>query len=80
MNIKKDGFTITEYLDRLKMIFDKFAAIGESLSYRDKLIHTFRGLGPDYNAIVSCVSTRPDRPSMDEIHNLLINHDYSLEE
>ncbi|GMN68309.1 hypothetical protein TIFTF001_037367 [Ficus carica] len=45
MNTKKDGLTITEYLDRLKTIFDK-----------------------------------PDRPSMDEIHNLLINHEYRLEE
>lgn len=80
MNTKKDGLTITEYLDRLKTIFDKFVAIGEPLSYRDKLIHTFRGLGPDYNAIVSSLSARPDRPSMDEIHNLLINHEYRLEE
>ncbi|GMN68299.1 hypothetical protein TIFTF001_037354 [Ficus carica] len=80
MNTKKDGLTITEYLDHLKIIFDKFVAIGEPLSYRDKLIHTLRGLGPDYNAIVSSLSARPDRPSIDEIHNLLINHEYRLVE
>ena len=80
MNTKIDGFTITEYLDRLKTIFIKFVAIWEPLSYRDKLIHTFRGLGPDYNAIVSSLSAITDRPSMDEIHNLLINHEYRLEE
>ena len=68
------------FLSFLKTIFNKFVAIGEPLSYRDKLIHTFRGLGPDYNAIVSSLSARPDCPSMDEIHNLLINHEYRLEE
>ncbi|KAJ9703951.1 hypothetical protein PVL29_005293 [Vitis rotundifolia] len=72
------GFS--ELGDRLKTIFDKFDAIGEPLSYRDKIIHTFRGLGPEYNAMVSTISARPDRPSIEEIHNLLINHDYRLEE
>lgn len=80
MSIKKGGLTITEYLDKLKTNFDKFAAIGEPLSYRDKIIHTFRGLGPAYDSIVSSISARPDRPPMEEIHNILINHDYRLEE
>ncbi|EXB76244.1 hypothetical protein L484_025598 [Morus notabilis] len=80
MSIKKGGLTITEYLDKLKTIFDKFTAIGEPLSYRDKIIHTFRGLGPAYDSIVSSISARPDQPPMEEIHNILINRDYRLEE
>lgn len=62
MNIKKDDLTITDYLDHLKTIFGKFVAIGEPLSYRDKFIHTFKGLGPEYNAIVSTVSARLNDP------------------
>ncbi|KAJ9691330.1 hypothetical protein PVL29_013490 [Vitis rotundifolia] len=59
---KLTDLTMINYLDRLKIIFDKFVAIGEPLSYRYKIIHTFRGLKPEYNAIVFAVSARPDRP------------------
>lgn len=35
MNVKKYGMTIMAYLDKLNLIFDKFAAIREPLSYGD---------------------------------------------
>lgn len=62
----------------IEIHFDKFAAIGEPLSYRDQVVHIFQGLGPDYLLTVQSLSARPDRPSIDEIYNLLINAELNL--
>lgn len=39
--IRKDGLSVTQYLAQIKDITDKFAAIGEPISYRDHLAHIF---------------------------------------
>nr|CAN82797.1 hypothetical protein VITISV_007531 [Vitis vinifera] len=46
--IKKIDIPLSEYLFRLKFVFDKFAAIGEPLSYRDKLTRATHHLTPEF--------------------------------
>ncbi|KAL6347595.1 hypothetical protein AAG906_026121 [Vitis piasezkii] len=47
--IKKIDIPLFEYLSQLKFVFDKFAAIGEPLSYIDKLIRILEGLPEEYD-------------------------------
>ena len=62
---------MNEYLAQIKNIFDKHAAIGEPLSYRDKLMFVFNGLGEEYDSFVTSTLNRADKPSLDEVYSLL---------
>ena len=73
--IKKEGISMSEYLTRMKKIFDAYAAMGEPVLYRDKLMHLLNGLGEEYDSVVTSIQNRSDRPSLTEIHNIL----YSFE-
>ena len=62
--IKKEGITISEYLARIKKVFDKYSAMGEPLSYKDKLMHTLNGLTEEYDDFVTSIYNRFDKPSL----------------
>ena len=59
-------------------MFDKFAAIREPLTYRDKLTHILKGLPKEYDNFVTSIQNRSDRPSLKEVHNLLHTYEYKL--
>ena len=69
--IRKEGLSMNDYLVKIKEIFDKHAAIGEPLNYRDKLMFIFNGLGEEYDSFVTSTLNRVDKPSLDEIYSLL---------
>ena len=71
---------MTEYLAKIKDIFYKHAAIGEPLSYRDKLMFVFNGLGEEYDSFVTSTLNRADKPSLDEIYNMLYTFEYRMEQ
>ncbi|KAI9182354.1 hypothetical protein LWI28_024519 [Acer negundo] len=73
-NLKKKGTTINQYLFQFKEIADKFAVIGEPLSYRDHLGYSLEGLSPKYDAFVTSIENRVDRPSIEDIESLLLSH------
>ncbi|KAI9177815.1 hypothetical protein LWI28_019645 [Acer negundo] len=77
--IKKEGISISKYLSKVKELFDKFAAIGEPLSHRDKLVHTLEGLTEEYDSFVTSIHNRADRPPLEEVHRLLHTFEYRLE-
>ena len=76
--IKKLDIPLSEYLSRLKFVFDKFATIGEPLSYRDKLTRILEGLPEEYDNFVTSIHNRSDRPSLQEVHSLLHTYEYRL--
>ena len=59
-------------------MFDKFAAIGEPLSYRDKPTRTLKGLPEEYDIFVTSIHNRSDRPSLQEVYSLLYTYEYRL--
>ena len=71
---------MTEYLARIKDIFDKHAGISEPLSYRDKLKFIFNGLGEKYDSFVTSTLNQADKPSLDEIYSLLYTFEYRMEQ
>ncbi|KAL6314915.1 hypothetical protein AAG906_029134 [Vitis piasezkii] len=78
--IKKEGITISEYLARIKKVFDKYSAMGEPLSYKDKLMHTLNGLTEKYDGFVTSIYNRSDKPYLEEVHSLLYTYEYRLEQ
>ena len=77
--IQKEGISMNEYLAQMKDIFDKHAAIGELLSYRDKLMFVFNGLREECDSFVTFILNRADKPSLNEIYTLLYSVEYRME-
>ena len=78
-NLKKDGLSAMEYIQKFKSISNNLAAIGEPVSRNDHLIYLFGGLGHEYNAFVTSIVNRPDKPSVEEVHSLLLSYEFRLE-
>lgn len=72
--------TAMQYIQKLKSLSNRLASIGEPVSKKDYLIYLFNGLDQHYNGFVSSVSARSDSPSVEEIHSLLLNYEYRLEQ
>ena len=51
---------MSEYLTKMKKIFDAYAAMGEPISHYDKLMHLLNGLGEEYDSVVTCIQNRSD--------------------
>ena len=77
--ITKEGISISEYIARIKDVFDKYSAMGEPLSYRDKLMYSLNGLTEEYDGSVTSIYNRSDKPSLEEVHSLLYTYEYRLE-
>lgn len=77
--IKKDGFSVSQYLSQIKDITDKFSVIGEPISYRDHLAHILNDLGSEYNAFVTSIQNCSDSPALEDVRSLLLAYEAKLE-
>ncbi|KAL5820728.1 hypothetical protein ACOSQ3_022610 [Xanthoceras sorbifolium] len=77
-NLKKEGVTIGQYLFQFKEVTDKFAAIGEPLSYKGHLGYVLEGLGFEYYAFVTSIKNKVDRPSIEDVESLMLSHESCL--
>ncbi|XP_062076348.1 uncharacterized protein LOC133781392 [Humulus lupulus] len=78
-SLKKNNLSITAYIQKLKTICNRLAAIGEPVSRNDHIIALLGGLGRDYNPFVTSFKMRTDKPSLATIHSLLISFDAMLQ-
>lgn len=78
--MKKDGLSITEYIQHFKAICSKLAAIGEPISRQDHLTYLFKGLDRECNSFVTSIHNQPNRLSLEEIHSLLFSYEFCFEE
>ncbi|KAI4321369.1 hypothetical protein MLD38_034759 [Melastoma candidum] len=77
--VKKEGKTMQQYINTVKMFADQLSAIGETVQYKDYIWYLLEGLPMEYDPIVTAVYSRPDQPSIEEIQNLLLNFDLRVE-
>ncbi|EXB66235.1 hypothetical protein L484_003563 [Morus notabilis] len=78
-SLKNDGIYADEYVFKKKTIAYKLASIGDPISNADQLIYLFQGLGPKYNTFVIILEARPEQPSIEEVHSLLLTYDARLQ-
>ncbi|GFS33695.1 hypothetical protein Acr_00g0030110 [Actinidia rufa] len=77
--IKKDGLTALAYIQKFRHLCNSLASIGEPVTYTDHLIYFLGGLGRDYNPFVTSIQSQAIRPSIEEVHSLLLSYDARLE-
>ncbi|PON47862.1 hypothetical protein TorRG33x02_321990 [Trema orientale] len=78
-NLRKDGLTAIEYIQKHKNICNTLAAVGEPVSCKDHLLYLFGGLDREYNAFVTSITKRPDNLPLEEIYSLLLSYEFRLE-
>ena len=66
------------YINKLKSLCNSLAAIGEPVSRNYYVIYMFNDFDQKYNSIVTSINNRPDRPSVEEVHNLFLVYESRL--
>ncbi|XP_010260525.1 PREDICTED: uncharacterized protein LOC104599610 [Nelumbo nucifera] len=62
-----------------QILTDSFGVVGSPISEFDLNLQILMGLGPDYEAFVTSVSTRSDELSTEELNGMLLNHEHRKE-
>jgi hypothetical protein len=69
---KKGSLSMIDYIMKVKGATDSLAAIGEPVLEQDQVMNLLRGLGSDYNAVITAINIRDDKISVETIHNMLL--------
>ncbi|KAK1601132.1 hypothetical protein QYE76_007893 [Lolium multiflorum] len=69
---KKKGTPAVDYFRQMKHLADTLAAIGQPLHEEETISYILAGLGPDYDALVTSLTTRNDDITLDEIYSHLL--------
>ena len=59
-----------EYILKVKSITDDLASIGEPVKERDQILQILGGLRPEYNSVVSYLTSRDEDLSLHSVHSI----------
>ncbi|KAJ1698432.1 hypothetical protein LUZ63_006944 [Rhynchospora breviuscula] len=74
----KGAFSCTEFLQHLRQLADELAFAGSPLSDEELVQAVITGLGSDYLAFVTAITTTPHRISFADLHGMLLTHESIL--
>ncbi|KAL5580277.1 hypothetical protein UlMin_012719 [Ulmus minor] len=77
---KKGSMSMIDYIMKIKSAADSLVAISEPVSDQDQVMNLLRGLGADYNAVVTALNTRDDMIFLEAIHSILLSFKNRLEQ
>ncbi|KAL5559363.1 hypothetical protein UlMin_035574 [Ulmus minor] len=77
---KKNSISMIEFIMKIKSLCDNLAAIGEPVTDQDQIMNLLVGLGSDYNAVVTSISTRDNQLTLEDVHSLLLTFEHRLEQ
>jgi hypothetical protein len=75
--VRKNNYTMTIYLDRVKEIRDKLSFVGVEIDDEELLHVVLKGLPPEYDAFCSAMRTRDKSLSCEDLHVLLTSEEES---
>ncbi|XP_042509303.1 uncharacterized protein LOC122084961 [Macadamia integrifolia] len=77
---KRGASTIHEYLLKIKTITDQLAIARCPVSDEDLCLHIMNGLGSDYAAFVTSISTRDIPITFHDLHDMLLTQELHLKD
>ncbi|KAK0602720.1 hypothetical protein LWI29_036303 [Acer saccharum] len=77
--IRKGSKSVTEYMDRIRLLTDELSLIQQPMSDRAIIGCVLDGLDLDYDVVVNTVQTMSAPPSFEEIYSMLLNREKRLE-
>jgi histone deacetylase 1/2 len=66
--IQKKDLSITNYYNKVKHLSDTLTAVGKRLQDDELIAYLLRGLGPDYEPLVTSITTRVDTMSISDVY------------
>ncbi|KAF6158543.1 hypothetical protein GIB67_040057 [Kingdonia uniflora] len=75
---RKESLSISEYLLKIKGIVDQLASIGKVVDEKDLILHVLRGLGLEYTAFITSITTRSTAISLTDLHGMFLSHEIRL--
>jgi len=76
--IKKEHWSIQEYMHIIKAFADEIALIDHPISEDDFTIYILNGLGPDFREITTPIWSRERSMSFEDLYDLLMSHECYL--
>jgi hypothetical protein len=77
---KKGNSFVTDYFQKMKLLSDTMAAIGQPLNDFETVSYILVGLGSEYDHFVTSITTRVDPLSLEEIYGHLLAYELRLEQ
>ena len=78
-NLKKEGLSITDYLDKMKSIADALEAIAQPITDYDLCNQRLNGLGPEYDSVHTSIANRDTSITFEELFGQLLTFELRLE-
>ena len=72
--IQKDS-SIADYFGQVKRLSDTLAAIGKRLEDEELIAYLLHGLGPDYDALVTSITTRSDTYTISDVYAHMLSYE-----
>ncbi|KAF4403314.1 hypothetical protein G4B88_007960 [Cannabis sativa] len=77
--IQKENLSISDYLDKVKLLADSLSVAGTPMEESDLIMHLLNGLGLEFDPVVVHVTSLVDDLSLESIQSLLLTHESRLE-
>jgi hypothetical protein len=77
--LKKGPMSIPDYFQKAQALSQSLAIIDEPLKDSELISYILAGLGPEYDSLVTTVSTRIDPITIDDLYGYLLTHEQRLE-
>lgn len=74
-SLKKGGDSITIYFKKAKAIVSSLTAAGQALPNNEFVIYVLAGLGPEYESLVTSLSTQPSLPGPIQLFSHLLHQE-----
>ncbi|KAK1387539.1 hypothetical protein POM88_015717 [Heracleum sosnowskyi] len=74
--LNQKDLPVTTFLQRAKTISDSLPAAGRPISADDLNIYVYKGLRSEFKDIITTLSSRPEAVSFEELHSLLLSHEF----
>jgi hypothetical protein len=77
--LKKNSLPISEYFQKAQSLSHSLAVIQEPLKDSELISYILAGLGPEYESLITTITTRIDPISLDTLYGYLLTHEQRLE-
>jgi len=78
--LKKGAQSISAYFQKAQGFSHLLAAIGKPVDASELVSNILAGLGPDYDPLVTSVTTRQDSISLNDLYGYMLSYDLRLEQ
>jgi hypothetical protein len=78
--LKKCAFTISAYYQKAQGFSHLLAAIGKPIEALELVSAILAGLGPEFDSLVTFVTTRQDSISLNELYGFMLSYEMRLEQ